>query len=278
LVQGPVEAEIAGPDMTLLEDRAPGTFRAFTRPFVHYFTSGSGPQPTAFVAAKPLDPKVKADLTEDMSVMSRLLQKATNEQETSPTALNIQLKLVGTPSSLRSLYLEGYGLVFFVETPMPLKPTSTAAEAAPQPDTHSAWEEAKEEIYGSPTPRNDVILEQQGQPQEPYDPQKVDQMENAVLGALKNATHLRHLEPNDRLVVVINSSVPSRGGGGNVFAMRDDAGAVTRIMTRPVINGTPGAGERHSVTITVRKSDADELGAGKLSLDDFRKKAAIVVD
>ena len=38
------------------------------------------------------------------------------------------------------------------------------------------------------------------------------------------------------------------------------------------------AGERRALTITVRKGDVDAFASGKMTAEDFRKKALIVND
>lgn len=234
----------------------------------------SGPQ-TAFVQAKSMEPKVKTELAEDMAVMARILDKAAGVNDVKRVAaMNVTISVLGSAQAARNLYLDDYGLVFFVTTPVVLVAPGGEAGEKKLASTSSDWEEAKRDLEGTREP-SDVWFEQENQTTEEYDAQKVEQLKNGLIEALKNATHLRHLKANDRIVVLVNSS-GSAGGNQNIWV-----GTHGRMDLLDV-NTTGGRGtgteEKHTLTITVKKEDVDAFANGKMAAEDFRKKVTIVND
>jgi hypothetical protein len=74
----------------------------------------------------PKDParaKSLADIGEDLNVMARILAKAATgdgDQPSSAMGINIRNSLFGSGTSPQNLYLEGYGVLFFLNVNYPL--------------------------------------------------------------------------------------------------------------------------------------------------------------
>lgn len=230
---------------------------------------------TAFVQSKSMERKAKADLAEDMAVMARILDKAAGVNEPKGVAaMNVTISLLGTPPAARNLYLDDYGLVFFVTTRLALQPVPEETVDPKASATSSDWEEAKQDLYGTQQPADEWFV-QEVVPAKEYDAQKVDQLKNAVLEALKNATHVRHLNPLDRIVVLISSGGPA---GANPPIWVGSRGRMDLIDVKNPAVRNAKADEKSALTITVRKADVDAFASGNMTAEDFRKKALIVND
>src|SRR5262249_54718529 len=127
--------------------------------------SGKSSPKALLVRTSNPDPKSQAALEEDLAVMAHILNKATDDlpggQPHPPSALGVDLFFSPGAAPMRSLYLDNYGAVFFLNVGFPLIAPEKAEEEKPAAD--SAWEDAKEELYGQHGPGAMV-----GEPAEEY--------------------------------------------------------------------------------------------------------------
>ncbi len=250
------------------------------------------------IRSSEADPKAQANLEEDMAVMSRVLDNALEQKfgdERQRRTMGIRLLFTPSQSPMRSLYLEGYGALFMVNVGFPLLPPPAKAEPQKEePRTDSAWEDARRELYGTPSPFETVGGPAAG-PGEEYSQSKVDNLKDTLLDALKEATNVRDLKPDDWVTVCVFGGPGERGTGTSAArtpvkprTLGSSGTASGSVATVPVLGDVPmtgrlfrsdsARGSTHGtvMTIRVKKSDADALAKGKLTPDEFRKKARIV--
>lgn len=118
------------------------------------------------------------------------------------------------------------------------------------------------------------------QPQ--YDAKKVEELKKSILEALKQAGNIRALKADDYLTVVVQGA-SSAGHGPMEVAVE------TRTMTSSSTGGGPprtetfvnrseggGTGPRSgTLTVRAKKSDAEDFAKGKLTAEQFTKKALV---
>ncbi|HEY2952125.1 MAG TPA: hypothetical protein VGK40_06060 [Verrucomicrobiae bacterium] len=244
---------------------------------------------TLVVPASSADPRTFAMLEEDLNVMARVLDKAISSKgEHNPhKAMGIEVNsfVLGSPSPARNLYLEGYGAVFLLNVRFPLRaPPEKPEPAKDKEETSSEWEDAKSELYG-PRPGEaafgpwESVHALRGKAEE-YDAQKVEDLKTDLLEALKNAAHIRQLKGDETVTLVViggesarpeaavlrKNPTPGAPATGNRFYAA--AGADKR---------KGGSGAETTLVVRVKKSDVDAFAKGKLDLDEFRKKATILI-
>ncbi len=257
-----------GPAVAAAAESYSGPKTAYTWNFLR---PGRGrPGKPLVVRSSNLDPKDQADLAEDLTVMSHLLDKALREElGGSPkprTAMGISVFFAPGPGGMRSLYLEGYGALFLLNVGFPLLPPPAKAEEE-KPKTTSEWEEAWKELYG---PHEGGKAGRA--PGEPYSEERVNKLKDALLEALKNATNVRGLKPEESVTVCVFGGAPATTAKVKATVHREpNLGDVALLNLRS--GGGPTRGT--VMTIRVKKSDAEAFSKGKLNLDDFRKKARI---
>jgi hypothetical protein len=241
---------------------------------------------TLAVPGNQVDTEQLREMEEDLNVMARVLEKAVianGDDGESRKAMGIELlSLAGSSSGVRNLYLEGHGALFLLRVGFPLlaPPRKEDAEnATTKEPASSAWEEARSDLYGGrrrePMPRG-----------EEFDEQKVERLKDSLLDALRNATHIRHLQPTETITVMVagESARPERGrrvvagfGGGG----RGAGGGIGDFGNADVFKwaepGRPAPARGDStLLVRVKKSDADAFAADKMGQDEFRKKATIL--
>lgn len=250
------------------------------------------------VTSKPLDAKELATVEEDLGIMARLLEKEIEREagpDGLPNAMGIALtRLDGRGPSV--MLLEGYGAVFTFAVRMPLTPQpARVVERKPERTPDSPWERTRRELFGPPGGG-----ERDGEPGRrggfggggdpwsgrhegaEYDAKKVEELKKSILEALKQAGNIRALKAEDYLTVVV------QGAGGGGFGSMEFA-VETRTTTSNSANGGPprvetfvnregGDGPRSgTLTIRAKKSDAEEFAQGKLTAEQFSKKALVEV-
>src|SRR5829696_4543021 len=139
----PVDPIDAGGIATFAQDFAINTAQGvldgiFPRP--------SGPKRPIIVGG---DMKNAQTLSEDLSVMQRILEKAAGAKADGPaTAAGIEIFSFNRPNSPRAFYLADYGAMFLLNVKFPLVAPPKKDEQTRTNETNTEWERAREEVYG----------------------------------------------------------------------------------------------------------------------------------
>jgi hypothetical protein len=206
----------------------------------------TGPR-TASVTPRPLivsfaetNPVVIRALEEDLIVLHHILAKSVSSADTPGDLQTMGLALRGLPDHAADhhvMYLEDYGAVFVLQASFPLMGAARARREPPR-EHNSEWERAREELFGAPGTSGGLPGRIPAVPE--YDPERVEQLTNALLQALKNGSRIRHLRSEDWVSVAVVSSQ-----------------------------------SRSQLLLRVKKADIDAFAKGELDLEGFREKAFV---
>jgi hypothetical protein len=229
--------------------------------------AGSGVEQPLVISTGGLDPKAIAEMEEDLTIMSRILNKAVREgkDDGDRKAMGIHLYAIGQGPGARNLYIEGTGAIFVMNVGLPLAGSRAKEEGEEKPKeaANSDWESAKREVFGEESgPRYRALKERRGAS---FDPDKVEDLKNSMIEALKNAANIRGLKDNETVTIVLQGAA---SGEGSSRVMTKDG--ELRVETFAFAAG--GAGPKSVLTIRAKKSDIDALAKGRLDGDAFRKK------
>lgn len=228
------------------------------------------PGPSLVIRSSELDPKEQASLEEDMAVMSHLLEKSVGSslglQPQGGPVLGVNLVFAAGHNPTRGLYLEGYGALFTLSVGFPLLPSPKNDEEKENPSTDSAWNEARQEVYGQQRMDGKAVYVRG----EEYDERKVNRLKDAALEALKNATHIRGLKNDDSITVCVF------GGAAALPIKVKSANKPGGASMKELYGADQPESRSTMLTIRVKKSDVDAFAKDKLNLDDFRKRAKIM--
>jgi hypothetical protein len=256
-------------------------------------TPGRNAAPPLIVRSSNTDATVLSNIQEDLTVMSRLLNKnieGKTGRDKRDSAMGIVLSAMPSSRRPQSVYLEGYGALFMVNVKFPLVATSAKEEVKSDKPVDTAWEETKRELYG-PRERAGFFGGSQEGPAPEYDSSKVEDLKKDILESLKNATNIRNLKPEESIVVAVTGpggeggpvvrakrtkKVKTVGGGdgGGGYVGGGGAGPA-RVDVVAVAGGSENPRQQTTLTIRVTKSDVDEYAKGNLKFEGFQKKAAI---
>ncbi len=261
----------------------------------------------ARVSVKPLiirsgkiDSDSHADIEEDLTVMSRILNKVASERggrEEHEWAMGIALSSLGSARRPQSIFLEGYGAMFLLNVKFPLvAPPKKEVEEKKQAETSdSEWEQTKEELYGDRKVRRRGPMVQpffgtEGFAAQPfhgpkmeYRSERVAELKKNILEALKNASNIRNVKPDESITVAVTG--PDNASNIQTWRLNrnDDEGPTAGKFGRTehravaVLKADKAlVGDETHLIVRVKKADADAFAKGTLTFEDFEKKASIV--
>jgi hypothetical protein len=295
----PPEVAVVDPAETIDFTAATGALQMANDAVNSIFTTGGRNATLPLVIrSSAADEPTLSNTMEDLTVMSRIIHKAIargGSRERQESASGIALSAFASSRRPNTYYLEGYGAVFMVSVKFPLvPPTAKDEKTKEEKAVDTDWEQTKMEIYGPRASSRAWVFS--GSPDAPpveYDADKVERLKNDLTEALKNATNLRNVKPDEYVTIAVlgtESSPPmtmkrikkvraNRSGAdqnnGDGAGAGEGGGVGVFDKTIAVAPGDQVSHRQTTLTVRVRKSDADAFAKDKLSLEDFRKKVSI---
>ncbi|HWY77594.1 MAG TPA: hypothetical protein VN281_18395 [Verrucomicrobiae bacterium] len=273
------QAEKAANEAKGAFDRATSAFS--TGDYGQFARLGGSSTHNLIIRSSDTDPKSLVAADQDLSVMGRILAKAaakTGEDE-EKTALGIHISSFG--SGVRNIQIEGHGVIFLLKANFPLVGApEKVVEEKPKEPGNSTWESTRDELYGSHESTAETRhLGHSKEPKIKYDSDRVEQLENTLLDAMKNAANIRSLKDGETVTVVVTSG----DDGSNLWEMDTgpfgyNSSGNTYVWSSSSSSYSSGSVRKsHGGTLTIRakKSDIDAFFHGKSTIDDFRRKATI---
>jgi hypothetical protein len=137
------------------------------------------------------------------------------------------------------------------------------AETKEKEKTDDAWEQAKREYYGEPSPERIASAYA-----EPYDGDKVNLLKTTLLEALNSAANLHGLSAKDFVTICVSgsanlSAAPARGSTSPVIG---------QFAPSPYV-GPEIVTQRSFLTLRAAKSDIDAFASGKMDSAEFSRAA-----
>lgn len=238
-----------------------------------------------------------AAIAEDMNVMSRIFENNL-EQARIPTvrgglfasSRDPWVALLGGGSAIQGMYLQGYGALFLMKVDFPLSAPPQAQEqpkAEQKTDADPVWEQMRREMYEPQEAGRGPSKE----PEQKYDPEKLENLKTTLVKALKHAANIRSLASGESVILVVAGSGESGGarvsaihGGHVAFSQRnqivvaakssDGTDETTTIVKAPS-SSQPTYFSPTALVIRAKKSDIDEFAKGSLDADQFRQRAQV---
>ena len=215
------------------------------------------------------DAKVREQLKEDLLVMCRILEKAAQEHISDHhKAAGIDLLALGGGNrSVRTMYLEDYGVIFTLNVRIPLLSDAKVEEPEVKETTRNEeWEETRNELFGQ---KRRIKRVHPGHSPS-YDEEDVQDLKKELLNALKNAANIRNLKPTDWITVAVN-------GPGfletEVFQVERIRGEDPEKPGAPRVEFSPRAQFFSTDESQAGGESMMILRIGKTQLDDLVKKA-----
>jgi hypothetical protein len=235
---------------------------------------------TAFVVPGPdLKPEGIGQISEDLTVMCRIFDKAAvwagrMGAGEAGARIPVDISTVELPNDLimtQSLYLDGYGAIFFLPVDFPLAaPPQEQTVAKTEASADPLWSQTANELRGVPQQSRRTSAPQ-------YSAQRVENLKAALIGTLRHAANLRTRRAEDAINIVIATRSDQGGRRGWAFrGLRTDeyGDPLTQPQTAVPTWDSP---ELPTVLILrTTKADVDALAKGGLSQEQFAGKVQIL--
>ncbi|MBN2588723.1 MAG: hypothetical protein JXA96_02585 [Sedimentisphaerales bacterium] len=187
---------------------------------------------------------------------------------------------------LSSMYLQGYGALFQIKVNFPL---SALPEAQNQPEEiqnegiDEVWQQTKQQIYEPKPSTRSTYSTIKRTAEAMYDPQQVENLKASLIQALKYASNIRALQPDESVILRIAGSERSirvlstkkeedqtlviyeSDGVQNPIMIDGDVKEYLKTITAPT-----------SLVIRAKKSDIDAFATDELDFDMFREKVQVL--
>ncbi|MHC4425485.1 MAG: hypothetical protein ACYSYV_05240 [Planctomycetota bacterium] len=171
-----------------------------------------------------------------------------------------------------TIYLEGFGAIFLMGVDFPLVPPPEVQEKKTEEPTDRIWAETKQEIY-----MPDAARKSREAPQaEEYDAEKVEKIKRTLTTALKHASNIRALKPDEWAILTVIGQ--SGRPGGAIGHAGQDCRACHALTEKVDYKSSPsqmGSCLPTALTICAKKSDIDSFSEGKLDFDQFQERTKI---
>ena len=257
----------------------------------------------------------------ELAIMSRLLTKAANPESNTRASFRFDFGGVsfGEHRELDALYLDGYGAVFLIDVDYPLvAPPKLAATGGKDTNaTDAAWEVARREVPGvhgaGDAGRSGVRTFTRsgggagmsgfggfgggsvgggGAPAEvEYQADRVKQLTDRLIGALRHASNIKSMLPTDKLVVHVHGQSarnhPTEAvekvieeqlvpGGGGAVGGSGVTGVSVIQATETVDENGPNPGT--SLTLEVPMSAVQDVAEARITREEFAKRVRVVAN
>ncbi len=257
--------------MTLGSANTPGGLASGTT----LFSNSKGDSiPPVMIRFSPPDAKTSAGLEEDLFVMARVISRTLERAEGDKVSykLGVPMLLTGSGRSVRPMYIEGLGPLFMIKVSFPLlPPPKPEAKTARKAEVNTEWDEAHRDVFATPDAWAEDSDRASNSNEEP-----VELLKRELLGALKNATHMRGLKPDEFVnIAVFGHAPPVRIKSISYPASGEVGIGLPAASVAYEKGGAANAAKGSVLTLRAKKSDIDSFATGKLDAAAFKAKVTM---
>ena len=238
-------------------------------------------------------------INEDMNVMSQIFSNELKQNGmiysgygAYGAAINLEL----TTNNIKSMYLQGYGALFMIKVDFPLSAPPEVQKQPQEPnkgEVDRVWQQTKEQIYEPQVASAYSYRRTAENLDVKYDAQKVENLKKILITALKHASNIEILKPDESVILRISEISTSRssikailgdqyfiqtgnGGnwvqnGGNWVLKEDLPDNIKNLPDEMKLLPPPP----NAIVIRAKKSDIDAYAKGELDFDKFRDKTQV---
>ncbi len=242
-------------------------------------------QAVFIVPAQPMTTEELTSITEDVNVMRRIFENKLRQANLLPPAGPFSL-FVGDAHPYfgrndadagRSMYLQGYGVLFVVDVDYPLAPGPQAEPnetPEPQVEGDPVWAKTREEVYQPRAARK----------KDPYDSRpkysaaQVENLKTTLIQTLVHAANIRCLAPEESVIVRLTGSPESDVFAGETIAIPGTGQIVVKSSNNDlrIVEGPLAETAQTVLTIRAKGADIKARAEGKLTDEQFRQRVQVL--
>lgn len=249
------------------------------------FASTSRSATVFIVPAQPMTTEELTSITEDVNVMRRIFENKLRQAHLLPPGgpLSIFGGDVysyfgrGDGDAGRTMYLQGYGLLFIMDVDYPLAPgPPTEPNETPQPQVEGdpVWAETREEMYQPRVARKKDPYDSRPK----YSAEQVESLKTTLIQTLVHAANIRCLAPEESVIIRLTGSPESDVFAGETIAIPGTGQIVVKSSNNDFRIVERSLTETAQTVLTIRAKGADikARAEGKLTDEQFRQRVQIL--
>jgi len=241
-------------------------------------TGQYGGERVLVIPTAEIQPQDLVTMMEDMTVMCRIFDKRLEQSNlvsgrfTTDSRIILPMPFSQDSRSTGAMYIQGYGALFLTRVDFLLSPPPEAPEEkeTKEEDVDPVWEQMKQEMY---EPEDVSRRRSTGErPEEKYNAEKVEELKETLIKALKHATNIRGLKPDESVIL----TVTGKAGQSGPFVTGVYKSGDSKYITTGSVGAGSGSLSPTVLTIRAKKSDIDAFAEGKLSFEKFTEKTQLL--
>jgi hypothetical protein len=192
--------------------------------------------PPLFIEFTPASSENAAAMDEDLSVMSRLIDKAVDQglgEDAPPTKLKLPLLYTVSGRSVRAMYLEGFGALFMIKVNFPVVAPPKATAGKEDKVSNSEWDVARRELRED-DPDDEGYVATLDPSHGEADVSQIDSLKKVLLNSFKHAANIRGLKPDEFVAISVFGNEPRGYSLRATVSTSAAAGQATAQGTTPV--------------------------------------------
>lgn len=260
-------AELAAADAQAQADLALQQVRRLTLP-----RARSGTEEVLVILTAQTEAADLAKITEDLTIMSRILGKKLGRAQPAPSSVgqNLRIELLGDlfrrswragATQIEAMYAQGHAVLFFINVDFPLSPPPQVQTDKVKEGGDHVWEQTRWEMAASNIPLE--YMHQRDAEARQYDKDVVEQLKTNLVKTLKHAANIRNLKADESIVLVVSGPRP-----GIVVAEHGDEPYRYQYLLSD--DRSP------MLIIRAKKADIDAYSKDELDLDQFHQRVQIL--
>lgn len=249
------------------------------------FASTNRSQAVFIVPAQPMTTEELTSITEDVNVMRRIFENKLRQANLLAPPGPFSLFVGDAPPYFgrndgdagRSMYLQGYGVLFIIDVDYPLAPGPQAEPnetPPPQVDGDPVWAKTREEIYQPRVARKKDPYDSRPK----YSAEQVESLKTTLIQMLVHAANIRCLAPEESVIIRLTGSPESDVFAGETIAIPGTGQIVVKSSNNDVRIVEAPLAETAQTVLTIRAKGADiqARAEGKLTDEQFRQRVQIL--
>ena len=246
----------------------------------------ASPPPLFVVPAREMTVEELTEISEDITVMSRIFENRLRQANLLPDAQGLEVFVtrgyraaLGRDGNLPPhMYLQGYGVVFVMNVDLPLVPgphVETEELVEPADEGDPVWVRTREELYQPQRPKRRSAAEEAAPK---YSAERLETLKTTIINALVHAANMRHLSADEAIVVTITGPTTLRGElARRKIVVGPQAGPEDWLnLIQGEIAGIPVMGSSTALTIRAKSADISAVTKGELTQDEFRQRVQVL--
>lgn len=228
-------------------------------------------------------------INEDLNIMSRIFSNELQKMDTSsiytpPWESTFGITTVGLRTgrnlnTFSSMYLQDYGALFQINVNFPLSvlPEIQDENKLTEEIADSVWNTTRQQIYEpQASARKSAVWnyrEGRETTEVTYNPQQVENLKTSLIQALKHASNIRALQPDESVILRISEMNTLRS---SIIAILGDQYYIAgKWVKKEDLPDSFKLSPLTAIVIRVKKSHIDAFAKDELDFDAFREKVQV---